>query len=97
MGSPSVKILLDSVILIDHFNGVYEATEYLRRTRSDTVISVVTLAEVLTGFAANATNERKLLDEYPLLDVTKSIAALAANTDGNSPTHSRPPSQTTTN
>jgi len=74
-----VRILLDSVILIDHFNGVSEATEYLRQTRSEAVISVGARAEVLTGFDANATNERKLLDEYPLLEVTKPIADLAAS------------------
>lgn len=74
-----MRILLDSVILIDHFNGVSEATAYLSRTKAEAVISVVTRAEVLTGFDADAREETELLDEYPLLEITKPIADLAAH------------------
>lgn len=42
-------VLLDSVILIDHFDGVAAATAYLRTVRSAR-ISAITRAEVLAGF-----------------------------------------------
>ena len=44
------SILLDSVILIDHFNDIDKATDDLRSVRADAVLSVVTRAEVLVGF-----------------------------------------------
>jgi predicted nucleic acid-binding protein len=50
MGPAEVKWLLDSVILIDHFNGVDMATDYLSSIRVDATISVITRAEVLTGY-----------------------------------------------
>jgi len=46
----AVIYLLDSVILIDHFNGVEAATTSLRECRSDAAISAITRAEVMTGF-----------------------------------------------
>jgi len=42
--------LLDSVVVIDHFNGIAEATQFLREHHHDIAISVITRAEVLTGF-----------------------------------------------
>ncbi len=74
-----MRILLDSVILIDHFNGIPEATAYLSRIKAEAAISVVTRAEVLTGFDPDARAETALLDEYPLLEITKPIADLAAS------------------
>lgn len=44
------SLLFDSVIVIDHFNGVEAATRYLRDHREEIAISVITRAEVLTGF-----------------------------------------------
>jgi predicted nucleic acid-binding protein len=42
--------LLDSVILIDHFNGIPEATEHLRKLIPErTAISVITRAEILVA------------------------------------------------
>lgn len=42
--------LLDSVILIDHFNGQPEATQFLLENRDSAAISIITRVEVLTGF-----------------------------------------------
>jgi len=42
--------LLDSVILIDHFNGQPDATQFLLENRDSAAISIITRAEVLTGF-----------------------------------------------
>jgi predicted nucleic acid-binding protein len=43
-------VLVDSVIMIDHFNGISAATEYLLEMQGQLTISVITRAEVLTGF-----------------------------------------------
>lgn len=75
-----MTILLDSVILIDHFNGIAEATAYLGQVRNEASISVITRAEVLTGFdVADRQKAVTLLDRYPLFDLTKPIADLAAD------------------
>jgi predicted nucleic acid-binding protein len=74
-----VNVLLDSVILIDHFNGRPEATEYLRQERGNAAISVITRAEVLAGFdQSGARLAKPLLDLFPVLPVTKEVADLAA-------------------
>ncbi|SFK82820.1 PIN domain-containing protein [Methylocapsa palsarum] len=71
--------LLDSVIVIDHFNGVEAATNYLREHREDIAISVITRAEVLTGFDGESEVLAKAvlakLRHYP---VTAEDADLAA-------------------
>lgn len=40
--------LLDSVILIDHFNNVEATTAFLRDHRDDAAISAITREDVLT-------------------------------------------------
>jgi predicted nucleic acid-binding protein len=71
--------LLDSVILIDHFNGVTPATEYLARWAPDCVISAITRAEVLTGFdEADWAAPMALLAHYPVLAVDAAVADEAA-------------------
>ena len=75
-----MTILLDSVILIDHFNGIVEATAYLGQIRDEAAISVITRAEVLTGFESSDRQPAiALLDRFPLFDITKPIADLAAD------------------
>lgn len=44
-----IKYLLDSVILIDHFNNISQATTFLQENKDVSAISVITRAEVLTG------------------------------------------------
>ncbi len=78
MGRP-LKILLDSVILIDHFNGVAAATAYLHRVRNMAAISVVTRAEVLTGFTPpNEALARPVIDTFSVLTLDREAADLAA-------------------
>ena len=73
-----VKILLDSVILIDHLNGFAVATEYLR-TLDGASVSVITRAEVLTRVPGGAVGSvTRLLDRYPTLSLDREIADLAA-------------------
>jgi hypothetical protein len=75
-----VKVLLDSVILIDHFNGIAEATRYLSDTQGEAAISVITRAKVLTGFDAPAALRKatRLLDTFPALAIDQAAADLAA-------------------
>ena len=74
-----MRWLLDSVILIDHFNGIGPATRFIAEEAIDIALSPVTRAEVLTGF----TDEHRplaaeLLDQFPTLAITAAEADLAA-------------------
>ena len=74
-----MKYLLDSVILIDHFNGVAAATAFLGRHGADSAVSVITRAEVLAGFDDDAVSLAiRLLDAFPTLPMTVEIADEAA-------------------
>ena len=76
------------------FIRIAEATAYLRQVRDQAAISVITRAEVLTGFEPSDRQQATaLLDCYALLEITKPIANLAAELRvsmvGNCPTPSR--------
>jgi predicted nucleic acid-binding protein len=74
-----LRYLLDSVILIDHFNGIQAATAYLGETRGQAAVSVITRAEVLAGFSAeDAGLASALLDRFPTLGIDRAVADLAA-------------------
>ena len=75
-----MRYLLDSVILIDHFNNVEAATTFLAEHGSECAISVITRAEVLAGFTLRTEPlARELLDIFPHLPITSEIADLAAS------------------
>ncbi len=74
-----MKVLLDSVILIDHFNGLAAATRYLAQVAGNAAISVITRAEVLAGFRGRAHGKgKRLLDCFPTLPIDRAIADSAA-------------------
>lgn len=74
-----MRYLLDSVIVIDHFNGVAAATGFLERYAAESALSVITRAEVLAGFDADAESVAlRLLDVFPTLPLTVEIADDAA-------------------
>lgn len=74
-----MKVLLDSVILIDHFNQIPSAKAYLETVLEESAISAITRAEVLTGCTPeNQAITIEFLDLFPLLDITQPIADLAA-------------------
>ena len=74
-----MKLLLDSVILVDHFNGIEAATRYLADVRAEASISVITRAEVLAGFDRRAAlRAAQLLDYFPTLAIDRLIADAAA-------------------
>jgi len=72
--------LLDSVILIDHLNGVSVATDCLREAGDHGALSVITRAEVLAG---SGHEERELVDQllggFVTLEMTVPVADLAAD------------------
>lgn len=74
-----MKYLLDSVIVIDHLNGVAAASGFLSERGKDCAVSVITRAEVLAG--VEPTTERPvtvLLNRFPTLPITIEVADLAA-------------------
>jgi predicted nucleic acid-binding protein len=77
----AASVLLDSVILIDHFNGVDAATTYLRSTQNRAVVSVVTRAEVLVGFSSRPARAEAeaLFGHYECLPLTSDDADDAAH------------------
>jgi hypothetical protein len=66
--------LIDSVILIDHLNGVEKARQFVQALNpEETAISVITRAEILVGIEANYEALIKaFLDQYHLLSIDKS-------------------------
>jgi predicted nucleic acid-binding protein len=74
------QFMLDTVILIDHLNGIQKATDFLLSLKEgEAVISVITRAEVMTG----VNDEEKsavtfFLDNYKCLSIGKNIADRAA-------------------
>ncbi len=75
-----IERLIDSVILIDHLNGISKATAFvLGLDPLQTAISVITRAEILSGLDEQGqVSVRPLLDHYQLLIIDKPIADLAA-------------------
>lgn len=79
MGSPVLKYLLDSVIVIDHFNAFEHATTFLQEYGNDCALSAITRAEVLAVFDVEGERvARGLLDLFPTLALTAETADLAA-------------------
>lgn len=72
-------VVIDSVILIDHFNAVGQATAYLGEVGEAAAITAITRAEVLTGFdSADVPLALSLLNRFRLLVIDEHIAELAA-------------------
>jgi predicted nucleic acid-binding protein len=73
--------LLDSVILIDHLNGIEQATRFISGLDPrSTAISVISLAEILVGLEGPSWEKGKLfLNQYELLVIDGPIAEKAAS------------------
>jgi predicted nucleic acid-binding protein len=79
MGVLELALLVDSVILIDHLAGLWQATEFINRNRYQISISVITRAEVLAGFdPAISPLPARLLDFFPTLGIDRDTADAAA-------------------
>lgn len=72
--------LLDSVILIDHLLGIEAATKWLRKLREgEAVLSVITLAEVLSGGTEKESAAAlELCGHFECLPLTENDATKAA-------------------
>lgn len=76
-----MKLLLDSVILIDHFNFIEEASLFLAKHQNEELyISAITSAEVLTGFKRqeDLSLVKRFLDNFKIINITKAEADTAA-------------------
>jgi len=74
----ALSVLLDSVILIDHLNGITAATRYLASAQQAS-ISVITRAEVLAGVGLREVDAiKEWLDRYPTWAIDRATADLAA-------------------
>ena len=74
-----MKYLLDSVIVIDHLNGMESATRFIADHALHSALSVITRAEVLAG--CDTVGEApvvSLLNHFPTLPLTSDIADRAA-------------------
>ncbi|MCH4247058.1 MAG: PIN domain-containing protein [Acinetobacter populi] len=72
-----MKNELDSVILIDHFNGIEPATSFIIENFNQCAVSAITYAEVLTGFEPDSSAfyiATTLLDQFTFLNLDKQIA-----------------------
>lgn len=79
MESRPITSLFDSVILIDHLNGIDAATSFLKAHLVQGGISVITRAEVAAGYSALPPAVREFLDLFPTLPVDLATADLAAS------------------
>jgi len=75
-----MDVLLDSCILIDHFNGITAATNYLKQAETSARVSAITRAEVLTGLVGTARQAAvRFLDCFVFLPIDRAVADLAAD------------------
>lgn len=75
----ALRFLVDSVILIDHFNGIDHATVFIAENYRALAISTITRAELLTGFDdETGAMVASLLGRFPNLPIDEAIADLAA-------------------
>jgi predicted nucleic acid-binding protein len=75
-----MKVLLDSVIVIDHLNGVLGAEPFIAGLDREAVVSVVTRSEVLTGLPPERRLKAvELLDFFDCLGIDAEIADLSAD------------------
>src|ERR1700687_6096259 len=75
----TMSYLLDSVVLIDHLNGVAGATRFIERHGRELSVSAITRAEVLAGFdEADVPLGVALLDSFRFLPMDAEVADEAA-------------------
>ena len=82
MGKTLLERLLDSVIIIDHLNGIEQSTQFIMGLDPrKTAISVITRAEVLAGIdEPGEMLVKAFLDQYRLLGIDKGTTDLAPYT-----------------
>lgn len=79
MEQERLRFLLDSVILIDHFNACDAASSFIGQHPREVAISAITRAEVLTGFCdAEIALPQAFLSLFPTIGIGQPEADLAA-------------------
>jgi predicted nucleic acid-binding protein len=80
MGIVMIERLIDSVIIIDHLNGIDKATQFISDLHPEkTAISVITRAEILVGIEDEQEGlVKSLLDQYHIFNIDKAVADLSA-------------------
>lgn len=74
-----MTLLLDSVVFIDHLNGVSKATAFIETHARELAVSAITRAEVLAGFSdEDVSAGRSLLDRFRFLPMDVEVADEAA-------------------
>lgn len=74
-----MSVVLDSVILIDHFNGILPASEFVQSLAGAGCITAVTRAEVMAGAdPQTAPIYAAILARFRWLELTPAVADLAA-------------------
>ena len=75
-----IERLIDSVIIIDHLNGINKATQFISSLHPEkTAVSVITRAEILVGIEDEQEGlVKSLLDQYHIFNIDKSVADLSA-------------------
>src|SRR5579872_3897630 len=74
-----MAILLDSPIIIDYFNGIIAAQEFIAPNKNKISLSVITRAELLVGLDEHDSRVAKnFLNFFPTLPITTQDADLAA-------------------
>ena len=72
-------ILLDSCILIDHFNGKPQAHKYIAEYWKEFMISAITRAEVMAGFDnIGRETAARFLNQFSVINIDVKIADFAA-------------------
>lgn len=72
--------LLDTTVIIDHLNGVQQASTFMLNNKKKAHLSVITRAETLVGIEPNnLVNTKLLLDFFPTFSITSEVADLAAD------------------
>jgi len=74
----AIELLIDSVILIDHLNGLSVASDFLRDNWHRSAVSVVSRTEILAGYGVKEQREvLRLLNRFPALGIGLETADLA--------------------
>ena len=76
-----MRLLLDTVIVIDYLRDIPEAVEFIDENWDAAAISVITRAEVLVGVPPDDWAQvDRFVDAFPLLPIDRDAADLAAET-----------------
>ena len=75
-----LKYLLDSTLIIDHFNDIPKATQWIKNAHpKEVAVSSISIAEVLTGFAQDDWQQVEIFfQQFTVLNLDYSVSLTAA-------------------